>query len=77
MTAGEPVQKIVLRDGDLLVEFQEVFNTFLTSGPWLDAQKVGAENQTEPGSQEAAVLASVAALDADLNSQPTEPAVAR
>ena len=47
MSRGEPVSEVRLRDGDLLVEFQDVFNDFLTN---TDLARRAKEQRTLPPS---------------------------
>lgn len=77
MTAGEPVKKVELRKGDLLIEFQEAFNEFLESGHLIVNPPQGASDGNPRNSQEAQVLAAVTELGAEVNSQTGEPARSR
>jgi len=67
IASGEPVEKIQLRDDDLLVEFQEAFNEFLQSDRWLVGPRSSGPGTAD--SQAGAVLSSVTALNAEVNSR--------
>jgi hypothetical protein len=73
MTIGEPVEKIELRNGDLLVEFQDAFNAFLESDRLLVGAHPGSGDEGQGDSQAGAVLASVIELRTELNSSGDEP----
>jgi len=66
MTAGKPVTKVALREGDLLLEFEEVFNAFLASDRLIVGERTGAHDTSAIAAKEAAVLAAVAELQKEL-----------
>ena len=59
MAIGEPVAKIKLRDGDLLVEFQDAFNEFLDSDHLLVGRPPRSSGESTVDAQESAVLTAV------------------
>lgn len=67
LAAGQPVERIKLRQGDLLMEFQEAFNEFLDSDRLRNDQSLKAGRTSESHSQEDAILDDVAMLDAELH----------
>ncbi len=74
MALGQPVEKIKLRDGDLLIEFQDAFNDFLESDRLLVGPRPPADGEIAASSQEGTVLNSVAELHAELNTRNCEQA---
>jgi hypothetical protein len=74
MALGQPVEKIKLRDGDLLIEFQDAFNELLESDRLLVGPRPSASSESAVGSQEQRVLDSATELHADLNTRNCEQA---
>lgn len=68
MAIGEPVEKIELRKGDLLIEFQDAFNEFLASNRLLVGELRRSAGQSDSDPQARAVLTAVADLQEGLNS---------
>jgi hypothetical protein len=72
MASGDPVEKIQLRNGDLLIEFQEAFNELLDSNRLLVGQHPRSSDQSGVDSPDAAVLAAVTKLQTELISRDNE-----
>lgn len=66
LARGEHVEKIKLRPGDLLTEFQDAFNEFLDSDRMRQFTASETCRQPEASCQEGLVLEDVAALRAEL-----------
>lgn len=66
LARGERVEKIKLRPGDLLTEFQDAFNEFLESDRMRQAPSSDASRKPEAAAQEGLVLEDVAGLRAEL-----------
>jgi len=67
LAAGQTVEKIKLRNGDLLVEFQDAFNEFLDSDHVRNNLASNAVTQSESNSQEDAILDCITALEGELH----------
>jgi hypothetical protein len=66
LAAGRSVERIQLRKGDLLTEFQDVFNEFLDSDRQRKDESFTPSANTEPGPAESDVLESIAGLRSEL-----------
>ena len=67
LAAGETVEKIKLREGDLLTEFQDAFNAFLDSDRQRHGQPSNPEAKSQSSDLENSVLDEVTEVAAELH----------
>jgi hypothetical protein len=73
LTAGRSVERIQLREGDLLTEFQDTFNEFLDSERQLKNESPTRSANAAPEPAEGDVLESIAGLRSELVAEECRP----
>ncbi len=76
LASGQPVERIKLRKGDLLSDFQDAFNQFLDSDRQRRAPSSKAELKPKSPSQEHAILDDLKQLNVDVREGECQPCAA-